>query len=62
MHVFIQLCCMQQQGKPTSTDTPTDAKSSDIKLSDEGQSQSSPQKDTSSPQKETNSNDVEVQE
>ncbi|XP_031250101.1 ecotropic viral integration site 5 protein homolog isoform X1 [Pistacia vera] len=52
----------KQQGKPTSTDTPTDAKSSDIKLSDEGQSQSSPLKETSSPQKETNGNGVEVQE
>ncbi|KAJ0101062.1 hypothetical protein Patl1_06205 [Pistacia atlantica] len=52
----------KQQGKPTSTDTPTDAKSSDIKLSDEGQSQSSPPKETSSPQKETNGNGVEVQE
>lgn len=55
MHVIIQLCCMQQQEKPISTDTPTDAKSADIKLSDKGQSQSSPQK-------ETNGNSDEVQE
>ncbi|XP_044461461.1 ecotropic viral integration site 5 protein homolog [Mangifera indica] len=36
----------KQQGKPVSSDTPTDAKSSDVKSSDEGQSQSSPQKET----------------
>ncbi|XP_044508671.1 TBC1 domain family member 9B-like isoform X2 [Mangifera indica] len=45
----------KQQEKPISTDTPTDAKSADIKLSDKGQSQSSPQK-------ETNGNSDEVQE